>query len=240
MAFLTILLSTSGGYVSAQSQSIIPIHRDDIFVSRLAPSTVAVPDALIDLFLAHRRGKFWKETSHCTRCKRKVLTTIAAEQGGKCGHCRLGRIRPVWDHEKARTYLEASMRSEKGALFVAWGHVQSAQPILIGFVQVSVVGFNRLSAYLGYEVLHEVGVLLGRREDYVIIDNLVVSDASYDDTTALALVSAVIRHFEQIDRVRLTMLTLVGNATLYEQCLAQRNFRLCKHLPDSVLLMGRA
>lgn len=219
-----------------QSSTIVPIHRDDIFVSRLAPSTGVVPDALINLFLAHRRGQPWNENAHCTNCKRKVLTLLAAESGGKCGYCRVGRIVPVWDYIRAQTNLVASMRSTKGALFVVLGHVQTAQPVLIGFAQVSVVEFSQLTAHLGHEVLKEVCALLGRRETYVVIDNLVVSDASHDDTTVLALMSAVIKQF---DRDRQAILILVGSGTLYEACLAQRNFRLSKRLRDGVL-MGRA
>lgn len=224
---------------AASYARVDPIHRDDVFVSRLAPCQEPTPVALIDLFLAHRRGKPWNEIAHCTSCKRKVITVLAAQAGGKCGYCRLGLVVQIWDAIRAHASLTTTLnKADQDSLYVALGHTQSPQPVLIGFLQMSTVPFARLVEHLGHDVLIEVGNLMGRHDSYAVIDNLVVADSTNDDVTALKLLDAVIKQFTGT-LVRVPLLTLVENSSLYEGCLAQRNFRLCKKLPDRVLLMGR-
>ncbi len=223
---------------AASTARVDPIHRDDVFVSRLAPGVASVPSSLVDLFLAHRRGKPWNETAACTSCKRKVITTRAAEALGRCGHCRSGNIVQIWDQPRAQAVLVQSMRETDGSgLTVAWGHVESPQPVLIGFVQMSMIAFKDISGYLGHDVLAEVVTLMGRHDFYAIIDNLVVADPQHDDVTALKLLDAAMRQVATKDALT-PLVTLVESSSLYEAVLAQRRFRLCKRLPDRVLLMG--
>lgn len=230
---------------AALAHSVVPLHRDDIFVSRLASGNAPLPQAIIDLFLAHRRGKPWKETASCTSCKRIVITTMATEAGGKCGYCRSGRIVQMWDSYKAQaTLAECVSKTDGSGICVAWGHVRSPQPVLIGFLQVSVVSIAGLTRHTGHEMRNEIAMFTGRHDFYAVIDNLVVADPSHDDVTALTLLDAAIKQLDSQnlkfpDAPRMPMLVLVGNGTLYETVFAQRNFRLFKSLTDHVLCMGR-
>lgn len=226
---------------SALGARVVPLHRHDVFVSRLSASPVPLPQPLIDLFMGHRRGKPWNEIAHCTDCKRKMLTRLAAEIGRTCGHCRKGGIQQTWTDEKAQVSLVNTMNNQdQGALFVAFGHVESSQPVVIGFAQIALVKFGDLTVHLGHDVLSEVGMYLGRKERYAVIDNLAVLSPEHDSTTIPKLLDSVIDRFGKSERDHHSILTLVGTSTLYETCLAQRGFRLCKNLPDRVAFMGRA